>query len=58
MKARAVAFRVDILQALYITQVGSDGQYRNIKTASSEEYCASALLLALGTTCLRLNVPG
>jgi thioredoxin reductase len=58
MKEQAVAFQADILQALYITQVGSDGQYRSTKTASSEEYCASALLLALGTTYLQLNVPG
>jgi hypothetical protein len=57
MKERAVAFRVDILQALYITQVGSDGQYPSIKTASSEGYCPSALPLALGKTYLQLNAP-
>jgi len=49
---------VGILQAQHITQVGSDGQYCSFKTASSDKYCASALLLDLGTTSLRLNVPG
>ena len=47
-----------ILQAQHITQVGSDGQYCSFKTASGDKYCASALLLDLGTTFLRLNVPG
>jgi thioredoxin reductase (NADPH) len=58
MKEQAVNFVVGILQAQDITQVGSDGQYRSIKTASGDENWASALLLALGTTYLRLNVPG
>lgn len=58
MKEQAVNFGVEILQAQDITQVGSDGQYRQIKTASGDDYRASALLLALGTTYLRLNVPG
>lgn len=58
MKEQALNFGVEILQAQDITQIGSDGQYRTIKTASGDEYRASALLLALGTTYLRLNVPG
>jgi thioredoxin reductase (NADPH) len=58
IKEQAVNFGVEILQAQDITQVGSGGQYRSIKTASGDEYCASELLLALRTTYLRLNVPG
>ncbi len=58
MKAQAVNFGVEILQAQDITEVGSNGQYRYIKTASGDEYCASALLLSMGTTYRRLHAPG
>ncbi|MDA0734450.1 MAG: FAD-dependent oxidoreductase [Chloroflexi bacterium] len=58
MQEQALSFGVEILQAQDITEIASDGRYRTIKTASGDEYRASALLLALGTTYLRLNVPG
>ena len=58
MKEQAVNFGVEILQAQDIVEVGSSGQYRYIKTASGDEYCATALLLSLGTTYRRLHAPG
>ena len=58
MKAQAVRFGVEVLQAQDIKSVGVDGQYRSVTTASGDEYCASAILVSPGTTYRRLNVAG
>ena len=58
MKAQAVRFGVEVLQAQDIKSVAVDGQYRSVTTASGDEYCASAILVSPGTTYRRLNVAG
>ncbi len=58
MKAQAVRFGVEVLQAQDIKSVAEAGQYRSATTASGDEYCASAVLVSPGTTYRRLNVPG
>ena len=58
MKAQAIRFGVEVLQAQEIKSVAVDGQYRSVTTATGDEYCASAILVSPGTTYRRLNVPG
>lgn len=58
MKAQALRFGVEVLQAQDIKSVAAEGQYRAVTTESGEEYCSSAVLLSPGTTYRRLNVPG
>ena len=58
MKAQAIRFGVEVLQAQDIKSVAVDGRYRSVTTASGDEYCASAILASPGTTYRRLNVPG
>jgi len=58
MKAQAIRFGVEVLQAQDIKSVAVDGQYRSVATASGDEYCASAILVSPGTTYRRLNVAG
>ena len=58
MKAQAVRFGVEVLQAQDIKSVAADGQYRSVTTASGDEYCASAILVSPGTNYRRLGVAG
>ena len=58
MKAQAIRFGVEVLQAQDIKSVAVDGQYRSVTTGSGDEYCASAILVSPGTTYRRLNVAG
>ena len=58
MKAQAIRFGVEVLQAQDIKSVAVDGRYRSVTTASGDEYCASAILVSPGTTYRRLNVSG
>ena len=58
MKAQAIRFGVEVLQAQDIKSVAVDGQYRSVNTVSGDEYCARAVLVSPGTTYRRLNVPG
>src|SRR5439155_21599839 len=47
-----------ILSAQEVVQVGVDGDYRFVRTADGAEYRAWAVLLALGSTYKRLEIPG
>ena len=58
LRAQAERFGVEILQAQEVAAVGTDGQYRWVRTADGKEYRAWAVLLALGSTYRRLGVPG
>ena len=58
MRAQAIRFGVEVLQAQDIKSVAAEGQYRSVTTASGDEYCASAILVSPGTTYRRLNVAG
>jgi thioredoxin reductase (NADPH) len=49
---------VEILSAQEVTEVGVDGDYRLVRTADGAEYRAWAVLLALGSTYKRLEIPG
>jgi thioredoxin reductase (NADPH) len=58
LRQQAERFGVEILSAQNVTSVRSDGRYHVVATADGSEYCASAVLLALGSTYRRLNVAG
>jgi thioredoxin reductase (NADPH) len=58
LRKQAERFGVEILTAQDVTSVRGDGRYHVVTTADGSEYCASAVLLALGSTYRRLNVPG
>ncbi len=58
LRAQAERFGVEILTAQEVTGVGMDGDYRIVRTADGNEYRAWAVLLALGSTYRRLDVPG
>ncbi len=55
---QAERFGVEILQAQEATGISADGAYRCVPTAGGREYRAWAVLLALGSTYRRLDVPG
>jgi thioredoxin reductase (NADPH) len=56
--AFAERFGVENLSAQEVTSIGSDGDYRTVRTADGNEYRAWAVLLALGSTYRRLAAPG
>jgi len=58
LRAQAERFGVEILSAQEVTGVGVDGRYKSVRTGDGEDYLASAVLLALGSTYRRLGVPG
>jgi thioredoxin reductase (NADPH) len=58
LRRQAERFGVEILPAQEVTSVSLDGEYRVIRTAAGEEYCAWAVLLALGSTYRKLDIPG
>lgn len=58
LRAQAERFGVEILSAQDVVGVTTDGAYRCVKTGDGNEYRAFAVLLALGSTYRRLDVPG
>ena len=55
---QARRFGVEILAAQEVTEVGVDGEYRFVRTADGAEYRSWAVLLTLGSTYRRLEIPG
>ncbi|TML75629.1 MAG: FAD-dependent oxidoreductase, partial [Actinobacteria bacterium] len=58
LRQQAERFGVEILSAQDVEAVATDGDYRLILTADGNEYRSWAVLLALGSTYRRLDVPG
>ena len=58
LRQQAERFGVEILSAQDVTGIGVDGDYRIVHTADGAEYRAWAVLLTLGSTYRRLEVPG
>jgi thioredoxin reductase (NADPH) len=58
LERQAEKFGVEILKAQEVTEVGVDEEYRFVKTSDGMEYRAWAVLLALGSTYRRLEIPG
>src|SRR5438445_1368844 len=58
LRQQAERFGVEVLSAQEVVEVGVDGDYRLVRTADGHEYRAWAVLLALGSTYRRLDVPG
>ena len=58
LRSQAERFETEILAAQGVTSLVEDGNLWAVKVQSGEEYCASALTLATGSTYRRLGVPG
>ncbi|MDP9181014.1 MAG: thioredoxin-disulfide reductase [Chloroflexota bacterium] len=58
LRQQAERFGVEILQAQEVTEVSLDDEYRCVKTSDGKEYSCWAVLLALGSTYRRLEIPG
>jgi thioredoxin reductase (NADPH) len=58
LRQQAERFGVEILQAQEVTGVSLDDDYRCVKTSDGTEYGSWAVLLALGSTYRRLEIPG
>ncbi|MEE8303778.1 MAG: FAD-dependent oxidoreductase [Candidatus Tectomicrobia bacterium] len=58
LRRQAERFEVEILGAQEVTSLARDGNTLAVKVQSGEEYCASAVVLATGSTYRRLGVPG
>ncbi|MEO6713770.1 MAG: thioredoxin-disulfide reductase [Mycobacteriales bacterium] len=58
LRQQAERFGVEILSAQEVTDIDKDGRYRLVRTGDGEEYRATAVLLALGSTYRRLGIPG
>lgn len=58
LRTQAERFGVEILSAQEVASVSTMGEYRVVRTAGGDEYCAWALLLSLGSTYRRLDIPG
>ena len=58
LRRQAERFGVEILQAQEVVELGLDGEYRVVRTADGQEYRSHAVLLALGSTYRRLDIPG
>jgi thioredoxin reductase (NADPH) len=58
LRQQAERFGVEILQAQEVTEVSLDDEYRCVKTSDGKEYGSWAVLLALGSTYRRLEIPG
>jgi thioredoxin reductase (NADPH) len=56
MQARR--FGVEIMEAQEVTELNSDGNYWEVKTADGQCYCTKAVLLATGARYRRLGIPG
>jgi thioredoxin reductase (NADPH) len=55
---QARRFGVEILRAQEVESIQTHGRNRDVHTADGAEYGARAMLVATGSTYLRLNVPG
>lgn len=55
---QARRFGVEILQAQEVTEVSSEGKYREVLTSDGSCYAGKALLIATGSHYRRLSVPG
>ena len=58
LRQQAERFDVEILAAQDVTSLAQDGKDLAVKVQSGEEYCASAVILATGSTYRRLGVTG
>ena len=58
LRQQAERFGVEILSAQEVTGIEADDDYRVVRTADGAEYRSYAVLLALGSTYRRLDVPG
>jgi len=58
LRQQAERFGVEILSAQEVTDISTDGEYRQVRTADGNEYRAWAILLATGSTYRRLGIPG
>ncbi|HET9015611.1 MAG TPA: FAD-dependent oxidoreductase [Thermomicrobiaceae bacterium] len=58
LRQQAERFGVEILSAQEAVGLDTDGDYRVVRTADDREYRAWAVLLALGSTYRRLEIPG
>lgn len=58
LRRQAERFEVEILAAQEVTSLAQDGNALAVRVQSGEEYCASAVILATGSTYRRLGVPG
>ena len=58
MRLHCDRFGAEKLMAQQVTGIKAEGNYRLITTDTGDEYGAFAILLAVGTTYRRLNVPG
>jgi len=55
---QAERFGVELLKAQEVTKLSQDGNQKVVSVHSGDEYCALAVILAVGTTYRRLGVPG
>jgi thioredoxin reductase (NADPH) len=58
LRLQAERFGVEVLPAQEVVALEVDGDYRVVRTASGQEVRCFAVLLALGSTYKRLDVPG
>jgi thioredoxin reductase (NADPH) len=58
LRRQAERYGVEILSAQEVTRIDVDGAYRVVHTADGHEYRAWAVLLAVGSTYRRLDIPG
>jgi thioredoxin reductase (NADPH) len=58
LRRQAERFGVELLEAQEVTELELDGEYRVVRTADGQEFRSHAVLLALGSTYRRLDVPG
>ena len=58
LRQQAERFGVEILSAQEVIGIDTDGDYRIVRTSDGAEYSSYAVLLALGSTYRRLDVPG
>ena len=58
LRKQADPFNVEILAAQSVTSIMKQGDLHAVRVQSSEEYCASAVILATGASYRRLGIPG
>lgn len=58
LRRQAERFGVEILTAQEVMSVEVDGEYRLVRTRDGSDYRSWAVLLALGSTYKRLDIPG
>jgi thioredoxin reductase (NADPH) len=58
LRTQAERFGVEILTAQEVTGIRVDGRFKCVTTGDGEDYRAGAVLLAVGSTYRRLDIPG